>query len=154
MGSNLTDKLDNFIEVVNSERAQCALAVKICLHTGIRIGNEDSAEGYMTKPHPNQKGVKPEFRQTYGLTTLLKEHIRFVAGYVRFEFLGKKGVEQVIVIRDKKLVSQIKSLYVTSNSDTLLEINNTQVRKFVKKSIGRQFMPKDLRKLFANLTAK
>lgn len=149
----LLSKLDGFIEHITTERAQCALATKICIKTGIRIGNEDSAEGYMTKPHPMQKEKEPEFRQTFGLTTLRKEHVRFVAGAVRFEFVGKKGVEQVIIIRDKKLVSQVRQLYTESLDDTLFSVNDVQVRKFVKKSVGSKFMVKDFRTLHANMVA-
>ena len=72
----LDRKFNGMIERGNyvSDTARCALACKMMMHTGIRIGNESSSEGYMTNPHPNSK-KEPEFVKTYGLTTLLPNHI-------------------------------------------------------------------------------
>ena len=71
MFDELDDKLKGFYQNGNglSLHAICSLAVRLLMHTGIRVGNEGSAEGYMTKPHPYSK-AKPEFVKTYGLTTL------------------------------------------------------------------------------------
>lgn len=122
--------------------------------TGIRIGNEESADGYVTKPHPNQKDKKPEFVQTFGLTTLKREMVSFRNGNCILKFVGKKQVQQRLVIADKKLVTQWKRLYeLTEKGEYMLSVTDYDVRKFVKKSVGGKFMVKDFRTLFANLTA-
>ena len=90
----LSEKFDRMIEKGGyvTDTARCALACKMMMYTGIRIGNEGSAEGYITKPHPNSK-KEPEFVQTYGLTTLLPEHVLVKGRKVFLNFIGKKQVE-------------------------------------------------------------
>lgn len=150
----LVNKFDKFISTQTiTDRSQCALAIKLMLFTGIRVGNEDSANGYMTKPHPNQKDAVSEFRQTFGLTTLLKKHVRITSGKVILSFTGKKGVSQKIVVTDKKLVMQCKHQLRNAEGDMFLSVNDTEVRKFVKKSVGQAFLVKDFRTMFANTVA-
>lgn len=134
-----------------SEHARNALAIRLMLHTGIRIGNEGSAEGYMTKPHPNSK-KEPEFVQTFGLTTLKREHVLIKRGVMYLNFVGKKQVENSFIITNG-LVAQVKTLLRDTDSETLLGITAYELTKFIKKYIGRQFTPKDLRTLRANIEA-
>ena len=152
---SLSEKFDGMFsrggcgETLNS---RLALACKMMMYTGIRIGNEGSAEGYMTKPHPNSK-EQPQFVQTYGLTTLLPQHMSIRRGKVYLNFLGKKHVDNSFVL-DGKLAGQVKDMsgYI-SEGETLFEITSYELTKFIKKYVGRQFTPKDFRTMRANMYA-
>jgi len=144
--------------VSNTEHARCALAMLLMMHTGIRLGNEDSAEGYMTKPHPNQKDKVPEFVKTYGLTTLLGEHIEIVNWKkCLINFVGKKQVANAFIITDKEIVRSIailKDYQLTGNeAEPIFGITPYILTKFVKKHVGKGFSPKDFRCMKANLEA-
>lgn len=149
----LSEKFDGMIERGQglTELARLALACKMMMYTGIRIGNEDSAEGYMTKPHPNSK-AEPMFVKTYGLTTLLKEHCVVKGRKVEFLFLGKKHVDNYFEVGGT-LARQIKELLRNYNDESVFGITNYQLTKFIKKYVGRQFTPKDFRTMKANMYA-
>lgn len=150
----LDRKFDGMIERGNyvTDTARCALACKMMMHTGIRIGNESSSEGYMTNPHPNSK-KKPEFVKTYGLTTLLPNHIQVQRGKAYVNFLGKKSVENSFCIGGT-LAKQIKEVLSTvSDGETFLEVTAYELTKFIKRYVGRKFTPKDFRTMRANMYA-
>lgn len=150
----LDKKFDGMIERGNyvTDTARCALACKMMMHTGIRIGNESSSEGYMTNPHPNSK-KEPEFVKTYGLTTLLPNHIQVQRGKAYINFLGKKSVENSFCIGGT-LAKQIKEVLSTvSDGETFLEITAYELTKFIKRYVGRKFTPKDFRTMRANMYA-
>lgn len=150
----LDKKFDGMIERGNyvTDTARCALACKMMMHTGIRIGNESSSEGYMTNPHPNSK-KEPEFVKTYGLTTLLPNHIQVQRGKAYVNFLGKKSVENSFCIGGT-LAKQIKEVLSTvSDGETFLEITAYELTKFIKRYVGRKFTPKDFRTMRANMYA-
>lgn len=153
--SELSEKFDRMIEKGNyvSLYARCALACKMMMYTGIRIGNEGSAEGYMTKPHPNSK-KEPEFVQTYGLTTLLPEHVMVdMDGSVHLNFLGKKQVENSFTVKGL-LAAQVREVLSTvGEGETLFEVTVRDLTQFIKRHVGRQFTPKDFRTLRANMCA-
>lgn len=133
-------------------QARLALACKMMMYTGIRIGNEDSAEGYVTKPHPNSK-KEPEFVQTYGLTTLRPEHVLLKGRKVYLNFIGKKQVENSFTLTGT-LAKQVREVYNTvEQGETLFEITEYELTKFIKQYVGRQFTPKDFRTMRANMYA-
>lgn len=150
----LSEKFDRMIEKGDyvTDTARCALACKMMMYTGIRIGNEGSAEGYVTKPHPNSK-KEPEFVQTYGLTTLLPEHVLVKGRKVYLNFIGKKQVENSFTLTGE-LAKQVKEVLKTvEQGETLFEITEYELTKFIKKYVGRRFTPKDFRTLRANMYA-
>lgn len=153
MFEKLSDKFDGMIERGNysSENARLAIACKLMMYTGIRIGNEGSAEGYVTKPHPNSK-EESKFVQTYGLTTMLREHVQVKGRKVYFMFLGKKHVDNTFEIGGD-LARQIKTYLRTYEGNSFLDITAYQLTKFIKKSVGKAFTPKDFRTLRANMLA-
>jgi DNA topoisomerase-1 len=160
----IDSKLREFCSVKGiTERKACAFAVLIILETGVRIGNEDSAEGYVSKA----KKTEGQTLQTYGLTTLLKKHVSFLEidgklAEMSLDFVGKKSVDQYMTITDPFLVEIGKQFYDhnderledrwLTNSDGT-EINKMDVHRFVKKSIGNGFSPKDFRAFRANVEA-
>lgn len=150
----LDKKFDGMIERGGyvSDTARCALACKLMMHTGIRIGNESSSEGYMTKPHPNSKKTA-EFVQTYGLTTLLPNHIQIQRGKAFINFIGKKSVENSFLVTGV-LAKQIKAVLATvADGETFLEVTAYELTKFIKRYVGRRFTPKDFRTMRANMYA-
>lgn len=153
MFEQLSDKFDGMIERGNyqTDNARLALACKLMLYTGIRIGNEGSAEGYMTKPHPNSK-EEAQWVQTYGLTTMLPDHVSVKRQKVQFMFLGKRHVDNYFEVTGQ-LAKQMKMYLRMYEGETLFDITAYELTKFIKKSIGRQFTPKDLRTLRANMLA-
>lgn len=150
----LSEKFDRMIEKGDyvTDTARFALACKMMMYTGIRIGNEGSAEGYITKPHPNSK-KEPEFVQTYGLTTLLPEHVMVKGRKVYLNFIGKKQVENSFTLTGD-LAMQVKEVMKTvEQGETLFEITEYELTKFIKRYVGRRFTPKDFRTLRANMYA-
>lgn len=137
----------------NTEHSRCALALLLMMHTGIRVGNEGSAEGYMTKPHP-YSNKKPEFVQTYGLTTLKWEHITLKGKRMDIEFLGKKQVENGFYLTDATIVHYMKVLKSVSGSAAVVfGVTDYMLTKFIKKYVGKGFTPKDFRCMRANMYA-
>lgn len=155
--NELDDKMSRFVERGGvSMHARCALAIRLMMHTGIRVGNEGSAEGYMTKPHPNSKKL-PEFVKTYGLTTITKDHIQFARGKCYMNFVGKKQVDNSFELFSD-LAAQVKILYryfqnESKNDLSLFGVTAYELTKFIKKYVGRQFSPKDFRTMRANIEA-
>lgn len=150
----LSEKFDRMIEKGDyvTDTARCALACKMMMYIGIRIGNEGSAEGYVTKPHPNSN-KKPEFVQTYGLTTLLPQHCLVKGRKVFLNFLGKKQVENSFTLTGD-LAKQVKEVLKTvEDGETLFEVTEYELTKFIKRYVGRRFTPKDFRTLRANMCA-
>lgn len=130
---------------------QCAFAIIMMIKTGIRVGNENSAEGYTCniKNHPSF-GKKI---QTYGLTTLKKEHINIISeNEIKINFLGKKAVEQNIDLKDPILIKWSNYFLKKLKNENWLDIDAGTLKKFIDKNIGK-YQIKDFRTLKANLVA-
>lgn len=151
MKDYLLRKMDDFQKAgAVTHRTKCALAVKMMMLTGIRIGNESSAEGYVSK----RSDAMGRTIQTYGLTTLNKKHFTFRNGLCYVTFVGKREVKQTYKIGDAKLIAQIKRVMgATTDSETMLGLSDYELRKFIAKSVGNKFCAKDFRTLYANVMA-
>jgi len=170
----IDQKLRDIIDKENKHTIEkaCAFSVLLMISTGIRIGNEGSAEGYISKA-PKTLG---QILKTYGLTTLLHEHIDFRYSsslpyslnngdptWMILNFVGKKSVEHEIYIGDTYLIKFGLEFYDLNHPIWLtgydkklkeyrpLEVND--LRKFIKKRIGRYFTPKDFRTFRGNIEA-
>ncbi len=126
-----------------------AYAIYLLCKTGIRVGNEGSAEGYTAVV----KGHEGEFVQTFGASTLKKEHILFYDNHIILDFVGKKVVSQFITSDDKILIEYGHKFYEESSTDLWLNITDKSIKKYLKKNIGKIFTTKDFRTLAANYTA-
>lgn len=151
----IDSKLRKFCEVDGlTERKACAFSVLLMIECGIRVGNEDSADGYVSKA----KKTEGQTLKTYGLTTLLREHVSFEGLKMTLNFIGKKSVEHKITITDP-LLMKVGYAFYTQNSPRWLilpnglEITDKMVNLFVKKSIGPGFTAKDFRTFRANIEA-
>lgn len=74
-----------------NRRKVMALVIRLMEETHIRIGN-----AYYAKKN-----------KTYGLSTLRARHVKTSKNKMKFEFVGKKGKEHSITIRNKKLVKLV-----------------------------------------------
>lgn len=128
----------------------CAVALLLIMSTGIRIGNEDSAEGYMTVPYEGSK-IKPKFVKTYGLTTMLPEHVSIQNGLVELNFLGKKHVQNRF-----KLSPELSKLVIRvykSGYSPVFNIDDYDLTSFIRKKTSPYFSSKDFRTFRANVFA-
>ena len=138
-------------ETTNSKDFSMAVCMFLMMRTGIRIGNEDSAEGYMTVPRPNSD-EEPRFVKTYGLTTLLREHISISRkGRVNFDFIGKKQVDNTFEL-DAELSKMVIEV-AAHRHEPFFGINDGELTRFVKRIAGDEFTPKDFRTFKANIYA-
>lgn len=154
MFNSLESAFTSEINNPQSKVINYCVACLMLMHTGIRVGNEDSAEGYMTNPHPNQKDKVSEFVQTFGLTTLKKEHFIVKNDKIELFFLGKKSVDNFFIINHPVIVSALKVLLdKAGENDYVLGINDRELTSFIKLNVGERFSPKDFRCLRANILA-
>lgn len=75
-----------------TKRKIAAIVVNLLDNSLIRIGNR-----YYAKEN-----------KSYGLTTLRDKHVKIEGDNIRFSFVGKKGVEHEIDIRDRRLAKLVK----------------------------------------------
>lgn len=142
-----------------TETARLAYAVLLMMETGIRVGNEESAEGFVSvgqrvaKADDPAKGVKAgdviweskthgKEVKTYGATTLEGRHVKVRRGKLVLDFVGKKVVDQHLETANPFLV---KWCPPAVHCTPWLQIDYSTLYKFVKKYVGRQFKPKDIR---------
>lgn len=126
--------------------AKCAWAVLVMMQTGIRVGNETSAEGYVSINQHSENYGKTV--QTFGLTTLQIKHCQIISpNFLVFNFTGKKQVEQNLLITDPMLVYGFKRIHDGRHSDSVLleDVTHYELTKFVKKHVGKNFTIKDIR---------
>lgn len=148
-------KLRKFCEPKGlSERKACAFAVLMMIESGIRVGNDESSEGYVSKA----KKTEGQVLKTYGLTTLLHSHVSFPKdGTMVLKFIGKKSVEHFITITDPLLVRVGKEFSDHSMNERWIHLSNGEpiqdknVNIFISKSIGNGFTAKDFRTFRANI---
>ena len=139
-------KLEGLLDSKYGREAFCCL---LMAETGIRIGNEDSAEGYVAKV----KGFEGEVVQTFGASTLKKEHIIVDGDKLCLDFVGKKVVKQFIVVTNPLLVEYGKKFLEESETDLWLNVEDANVAKFIKKRIDKRLTIKDFRTFAANCNA-
>lgn len=130
-----------------------ALAVKLLQVGYFRIGNEDNVKKY----------------NTYGLSTLRREHMTVEPTSITFDYIGKKSVHQTKVIKDKLVISAMNKVVSQSgynDSGTVLSYDDNGTMKSISANDVREYLkeygmtPKDFRTIGANkllidkLTAK
>ena len=157
--TELIEKFGRMAERGNglTEYSKLAICSAILLETGMRIGNLESAEGYITQPRPNSK-IEPEFAQTYGLITLTSNMVEVKGKKVIFNFTGKARVENQYEVSNPLVVKYLKQLKkVRENNqatdEPLFGISDYKLNKFIQTSVGKEYSAKDFRTMKANVTA-
>jgi DNA topoisomerase-1 len=85
-------------------------------------------------------------KKAYGVTTLLKKHVKVNNNTVLFDFPGKKGVHVNKSVKDPHLAKYVKNRV---NYTELFDTNTTKVRSYFNKKTHHKFKIKDLRTLKA-----
>lgn len=115
-----------------------ALVVKLMEETHIRIGNS-----YYAKKN-----------KTYGLTTLRSKHVHLYKDKLKFEFIGKKGKNHSITLKNKKLVQlvgkceEIPGWELFQFYDEFGEkhqVDSTMVNGYLQEITSEDFTAKDFR---------
>lgn len=127
----------------DSKNKQTASALKIIIECNFRIGND--------------KYLKEN--KSYGVTTLLNEHIKINGDTVGLDFIGKKGVRNTCKVKNKKLSKNLKMkkrtlnkkdrIFTYRHKNKYYNLKSTDVNKYLKQ-FG-EFSAKNFRTWIANL---
>ncbi len=113
--------------------------IKLLENTFSRIGNE----------------IYSEENNTYGLTTILKKHIKIINDTITIEYIGKKGIKQIHEYKDSRCSTILKHLiqlpgervFKTSNGEY---INSIDINNFLKTTMNGNYTSKDFRTYATN----
>jgi DNA topoisomerase-1 len=134
INKKLTGKID-----LNDKEYIIALLFRILCKTHSRIGNDHYAEE----------------NNTYGLTTLLKNHMTIIGDSIIFSFVGKKNIKQELIFTDKICNIVLKELKKIPG-DRLFKTRDQQIIRssdmndYMKNIIGEDFSCKDFRTYASN----
>jgi len=121
-----------------NERKILALVIRLMEETHIRIGNE-----YYAKHN-----------KTYGLSTLRTRHVKTSKSMMKFEFVGKKGKEHSITIKNKKLIKLVNQceeipgweLFKFYDEEGKKQIvDSSKINNYIQEISGEKFTAKDFR---------
>lgn len=118
-----------------------ALAIALMDETYERVGNRYSASDM----------------EHYGITTLLVKHIKFLGSKATLKYVGKSGVKQNKIVKNSKVVSQLKKLCKGKKpNDPILEfedytLNDNHVNQYLRPF---NITAKDIRGLHANVEVR
>jgi len=135
-------KIRNQVETDLSQKGMpktkvLAIVVKLMEETHIRVGN-----AYYAKRN-----------QTYGLSTLRSRHLDVDAHKIRFHFVGKRGKEHSITIRNKRLIKLVNQceeipgweLFNYFEKGEKHRIDSSMVNDYIHQLSGYNFSAKDFR---------
>lgn len=115
-----------------------ALVIKLLEETHIRIGNSYYAKN----------------NESYGLSTLRSKHVEIFSNKLKFEFVGKRGKEHSITVKNKKLVKLVQQCeeipgwelfkFYEKDGDKHT-IDSTMVNSYIHEISGDIFTAKDFR---------
>ena len=120
------------------QRKVLALIIRLMEETHIRIGNDTYAKK----------------NKSYGLSTLRSRHVKVSRGKMEFQFVGKRGIEHSVTVRNKKLVKLVnkceeipgwevfKYIDAEGNKKT---IDSGMVNSYIQEVSDELFSAKDFR---------
>ncbi|MFC7361091.1 DNA topoisomerase IB [Nocardioides astragali] len=132
-------------EGMSLERA-CAVAVRLLDLGYFRIGND----------------VYTDTNGSFGLTTLRKEHVSRHGKALRFQFLGKSGIEHKIDIDDKAVIGALDVMRRRRGGEELLawkdgrrwrNLGSGDVNAYIRTCMGIEATAKDFRTWHATVIA-
>ena len=121
-----------------NEQKVLATVISLMERTYIRIGNDGYEKLY----------------GSYGLTTLKDKHVAINGSEMTFSFKGKKGVEQEISLKSRKLAKIVKAcrdipgkelFQYYDNEGKRCTIDSGMVNNYIKETTGKEFSAKDFR---------
>lgn len=124
-----------------------AILVGVMADTLVRIGNRTYERG----------------NKSYGLTTLRNRHVSFLrGGRARLKFRGKSGIEQEVVLDDKRLSKLLRHCqqlpgqqlfqYLDEDGD-VQPVDSGMVNDYLREAMGGEFTAKDFRTWGGTLAA-
>jgi DNA topoisomerase-1 len=129
-----------------SRRRVLACSVRLLDLGFFRIGSEDYAER----------------NESYGLTSMLREHVAIDAGELIFDFPAKSGQRRVQAIADRDALRVVAALKRRRSGSRLLsyrngrswvDVNPADVNAYIKEHSGGDFTAKDFRTWNATVLA-
>ncbi|MGF9759675.1 DNA topoisomerase IB [Microvirga sp. 0TCS3.31] len=133
-------------EGMSQERA-CAVAVRLLDLGYFRIGND----------------VYTDTNGSFGLTTLLREHVSRRGSALRFRFVGKSGIEHDIDIDDKAAIEALDvmrrrrgggdRLLAWKDGRTWRDLSSSEVNDYIRGCFGIDATAKDFRTWHATVIA-
>lgn len=115
-----------------------AAVIRLMETTLIRVGNDEYARS----------------NQSYGLTTMLDDHVEVGAGAVRFTFRGKSGKDHEIGLRDRRLARIVRRcrdlpgqtlFQFLDREGAAHTIGSSDVNAYLRELSGEDFTAKDFR---------
>lgn len=116
-----------------------ALVLRLMEITLIRVGNQEYARS----------------NSSYGLTTLLDDHITVNGSRIAMEFVGKRGKHFEVDLRDRRLSALVKRCqdlpgqrlfqYVDENGACCQSVTSGDVNTYLRQTTGQEFSAKDFR---------
>lgn len=121
-----------------------SIIIRIIMECNFRVGNPIGKDVY----------------NSYGATTILKNHVIINGNNMKIDFIGKRGVRNICTVKDKQIKKNLKELYdkTKKNKDSifsfkndgyLTNINSSDVNDFIKQY--GDFTSKDFRTWYANV---
>ncbi len=129
-----------------SKNKVVALAVSVIDKTHIRVGNAIYAKLY----------------GSFGLTSLRNKHLKVEGNKMTISFRGKKGVQQEVILTQRRLVNMLKKLkdipgqelfqfYDADGSKKTLD--SGAINEYIEMCTGKDFTAKDFRTWWGTVTA-
>lgn len=121
-----------------NQKKVMALVIRLMEETHIRIGN-----AYYAKEN-----------KTYGLSTLRSRHVKISKNNMKFEFVGKKGKEHSITIKNKKLINLVNQceeipgwqlFKFFDESGKKQALDSGMINQYIQEISGEHFSAKDFR---------
>lgn len=114
-----------------------AAIIKLMLLTQCRIGNS----------------VYAEENDSYGLTTILNEHVEVSGQKIEIHFKGKSGIDHDLSLNDRQIARIIhrcqelpgEELFCYTKDDEVIDVNSSHINDYLRDCTGRGFTAKDLR---------
>ena len=110
-----------------------ALIVRLMEETHIRIGNDTYARQ----------------NKSYGLSTLRSRHVQVSRGKMKFNFIGKKGKEHTVSVRDKKLIKLVNQCEEIPGWEVFKYIDEEGNKKTIDSGMVNQYIQAVSHELFS-----
>ncbi|MFI7582131.1 DNA topoisomerase IB [Kocuria sp. M1N1S27] len=130
-----------------TEEKACAAAFRLIDDAALRVGNEEYAQS----------------NGSYGVTTLLVQHVRVDGRDVHLDFPGKSGHRWTLTVRDADLAAALAPMLERGPDETALAhlgedgqwatITSARLNDFVRDRCGPGFTAKDFRTWQGTVTA-
>jgi DNA topoisomerase I len=120
-----------------SRETVLAAAVRLIDQGFFRLGNDRSARE----------------EDSYGLSTILPEHVRVEGDVIHFEFTGKWGKNQRRAVKDRDVAAIVRKLASLGDGELLkfdsrgrlIDVKDRHINQYIQSIIGEQFSAKDFR---------